>query len=122
MLRNDSTIAHNGRLYQILDNIRSQKVLVEEHVNGSVKMCCKDAVLKFKAISSRPKKEPVEKVSMFKMRRPRIQDYSHSWRIEGNAHYQQYLQKEKVAPKEKGLLLIRNKKPDISKCVETGHF
>ena len=107
VLRNDSTIAHNGRLYQILDNIRSQKVVVEEHINGSIRMRCKGITLKFKTISSRPKKEPVKKTYVPKLYRPYVRDYNHSWRIEGNAHYQQYLQKEKVAPKEKGLLLTK---------------
>jgi len=34
-LKNDFTIAHNSRLYQILDNTRAKKVMVEEYVDGS---------------------------------------------------------------------------------------
>ncbi len=107
VLRNDSTVAHNGRLYQILDGIRAQKVLVEERIDGSIKIRCKDIALKFKAISLRPKKELVKKAYTFKVRKPSMQGYNHSWRIEGYQHYQQFLQKEKVAPKEKGLLLTK---------------
>jgi hypothetical protein len=104
-LRNDFTVAHNGRLYQILDNIRASRVVVEEGISGSVKIRYKDNLLRFKRIAARPKKVLKEKTGTPKPPKPHIRDYRHSWRIEGNVHYQQYLQKEKVAPKEKGLLL-----------------
>ena len=35
-LRNDFTIVYNGRLYQIKDAIKSQKVAVEERIDGSL--------------------------------------------------------------------------------------
>ncbi|MFQ5586298.1 MAG: ISNCY family transposase, partial [Thermodesulfobacteriota bacterium] len=35
-VRNDNTVAHNGKLYQIEDRSRTKKVMVEERVNGSV--------------------------------------------------------------------------------------
>ncbi|MGR3296252.1 MAG: ISNCY family transposase, partial [Candidatus Bathyanammoxibius sp.] len=34
-LRNDFTIAHKGRLYQILGPVRAKSVIVEERINGS---------------------------------------------------------------------------------------
>ena len=105
-LRNDFTVAHNRRLYQVLDNIRAQQVVIEEYVNGSMKIWHKDAVLKFKAISVRPKKEAAKAPYAFKLRRVYTpQAHNHPWMVAGRAHYQQYLQREKVAPKEKGLLL-----------------
>ena len=105
-LRNDFTVAHNGKLYQVLDNIRAQRVIIEEYVNGSMKIWHKDTALKFKAISVRPEKEPAKAPYVFKLRRVYApQAYGHPWRVAGRAHYQQYQQKEKVAPKEKGLLL-----------------
>ena len=106
MLRNDFTIAHNGRLYQVLDNIRAERVVIEECVNGSMKIWHKDTALKFKAISARPEKGPVKAPYVFKpLRIYTPQAYDHPWRAADRAHYQQYLQREKVAQKEKGLLL-----------------
>jgi len=105
-LRNDFTVAHNRRLYQVLDNIRAQRVVVEEYANGSMKIWHKDAALKFKVISVRPEKEPAKAPCMLKPRRVYTpQAYEHPWRVQGRAHYQQYQQREKVAQKEKGLLL-----------------
>ncbi len=105
-LRNDFTVAHNRRLYQVLDNTRAQRVVVEEYVNGSMKIWHKDTALKFKAISVRPEKEPAKAPCMLKPRRVYTpQAYEHPWRVQGRAHYQQYQQREKVAQKEKGLLL-----------------
>ena len=106
VLRNDFTVAHNKKLYQVLDNVRSERVVIEEYVNDSMKIWHKDTALKFKAISVRPKKEPIKASYAFKLRRAYTpQAYNHPWRVEGRTHYQHYLQREKVAQKEKGLLL-----------------
>jgi transposase len=106
-LRNDFTIAHNKKLYQILDNVRAGKVMVEDRIDGSMIIAHKAKVLKFKEITSRPKKEEPKKTYEFRLRRvytPPPAD--HPWRhFKINTHYQQYQQREKVAPKEKGLLL-----------------
>jgi len=107
-LRNDFTIAHNGALYQILDNIRAKRVIVEEHINGSIKIRYKDTALRFRIISSRPKKEPASEPYAFKLRRVYTpQDYNHPWQIAGRQHYQQYQQREKGIQKEKELLLTK---------------
>ena len=37
-LRNDFTVAHNKKLYQIEDRTRASKVMVHEHIDGSLKM------------------------------------------------------------------------------------
>lgn len=34
-MRNDFTIAHNNRIYQIEKGVRSKEVMVEERINGS---------------------------------------------------------------------------------------
>ena len=82
------------------------KVVIEEHINGSVKIRYKDTALKTKRILSRSKKEPTKEPYTFKLRRVYTpQAYEHPWRVAGRAHYQQYSQREKVAQKEKGLLL-----------------
>lgn len=105
-LRNDFTISHNNRLYQVLDNIRAERVVIEEYVNGSMKIWHKDATLTFKTILVKPEKEPTKAPYTFKLRRvyaPQADD--HPWQVAGRAHYQQYQQREKGIQKEKGLLL-----------------
>jgi hypothetical protein len=104
-LKNDFTVAHDRKLYQILDNTRAKKVMVEEYINGSMAIYHKDTSLKFKEIANRPKKAEEKPRYIFKLRKAYTPPKDHPWRSAGYAHYQQYQQKEKVAPKEKGLLL-----------------
>ena len=56
-LRNDFTIAHNKRLYQIANNIRVKKVTVEERTDGSLQVLHNGQRLRYKEIILRPKKE-----------------------------------------------------------------
>jgi hypothetical protein len=64
-LRNDFTVAHNKKLYQIQDNIRASKVIVHDRIDGSIRITCKDSPLTFKEIPiTRPvpvkeKKQPI---------------------------------------------------------------
>jgi transposase len=109
-LRNDFTVAHNSKLYQILDNTRAKKVMVEEYVDGSMVIYYKDKPLGFKEITQRPEKEEPKKKYEFKLKRvytPIPAD--HPWRNfkfgSGYPQYSHYSQREKVAQKEKGLLL-----------------
>lgn len=56
-LRNDFTVAHDGKLYQIEDNVRAKEITVEERINGSMLITHKGLSLRFKEITVRPKKE-----------------------------------------------------------------
>src|SRR3989304_936480 len=56
-LRNDFTIAHHRRLYQILGPLRAKSVIVEERINGSMLITHNGRGLKFPEVPSRPKKE-----------------------------------------------------------------
>lgn len=56
-LRNDFTIAHHRRLYQILGPLRAKSVIVEERINGSMLITHNGRSLNFQEIPSRPKKE-----------------------------------------------------------------
>ena len=60
VLRNDFTVAHNSKLYQIEDNLNAKKVTVEERANGSIHISYKNKDLKFKEITTRPKKQQKE--------------------------------------------------------------
>ena len=106
-LNNDFTVVHDKKLYQILDNVRAKKVMVEEHIDGTMIIRHKDASLKFKEITARPKKAEPKKAYEFRLKRvyaPVPAD--HPWkRFKINPQYTHYSQREKVAPKEKGLLL-----------------
>jgi hypothetical protein len=98
-------VAHDRKLYQILDNTRAKKVMVEEYINGSMAIYHKDTSLKFKEIANRPKKAEEKPRYTFKLRKFYTPPKDHPWRLPIYSHYQHYSQKEKVAPKEKGLLL-----------------
>ena len=61
-LRNDFTVAYNGRLYQVEDSIHASKVMVYEGLDGSIRLKHKGRRLKIREIASRPlaeRKEPV---------------------------------------------------------------
>ncbi|MBI4848039.1 MAG: ISNCY family transposase [Nitrospirae bacterium] len=57
VLRNDFTISHNGRLYQILDKTTANKVQVQERINGTMVMTHDDNCLRFKEITERPERQ-----------------------------------------------------------------
>ena len=56
-LRNDFTIAHNKKLYQILDKTVGKKVIVEERISGAIYIACNGLRFKYKKITVRPLKE-----------------------------------------------------------------
>ncbi len=106
-LRNDFTVAHDKKLYQIEDNIRAKSVTVEERINSSMIITYKDKPLRFKEITIRPQKEEPKKTYEFKIRKVYVPPKDHPWKryFKVNPQYSHYQQKEKVAQKEKGLLL-----------------
>lgn len=55
-LRNDFTVAHNCKLYQVRDNIRSDKVTVEDRLNGRRLITHKGRSLRYHEVTQRPKK------------------------------------------------------------------
>ncbi len=56
-LRNDFTIIHDKKLYQVLDKGLGKKVTVEERINGKLYIIYKERRLKYKEITVRPEKE-----------------------------------------------------------------
>jgi hypothetical protein len=61
-LRNDFTVAHNRKLYQVEDTIRASKVMVQDRIDGSMVMTYKDRALRFKEITQRPVREQQPRV------------------------------------------------------------
>jgi hypothetical protein len=56
VLRRDWTVAYHGHLYQIHDNLRATHVVVEDRVDGSMRITHHGRTLGFHAIASRPMK------------------------------------------------------------------
>jgi len=54
VLRNDFTVAHGGKLYQIEDSVRAKEVVVEERLNGSLLITYKARTLRYKQIFQKP--------------------------------------------------------------------
>jgi len=55
-LRNDFTISHNKKLYQIKSNIRAKKVTIEERTDGTMHIIHNSQKLKYQEIVTRPLK------------------------------------------------------------------
>jgi len=56
-VRNDNTVAHDKKLYQIKEKVISRKVIVEERLNGSLHVISRSGVnLKYREITERPQK------------------------------------------------------------------
>lgn len=56
-LRNDFTIAYNGKFYQIKDVVKTQKVAVEERMDGSLHITHRGLDLRYREIKRQPAKE-----------------------------------------------------------------
>ena len=78
-LRNDFTIAHSGKLYQIQEKIKANKVIIEERINGTMAITHKDAILKFKEITVRPERQKM-KPRLSRKKRQRKPPIDHPWR------------------------------------------
>jgi transposase len=78
-LRNDFTVAHNKKLYQIEDRTRASKVMVHEYMNGSLRMTYRDQPLRFKEIATRPLKQEKGPLKE-QIRRPPLPAANHPWR------------------------------------------
>ena len=81
-LRNDFTIAHEGKLYQITERVNGKEVIVEERVDGSMHIICDNRRLKFKEITSRPVIDKVteQKTIQSKPKKVYIPPKDHPWR------------------------------------------
>ena len=78
-LRKDFTIAYQGGLYQIHETVRTPHVLVEAHVDGTMRITHQGRPLGFHAITSRPMKA-AEAKKVPRPRRPVTPRPDHPWR------------------------------------------
>ncbi len=83
-LRNDFTIAHDKKVYQIMSNIRAKKVTVEERTDGSLCITHNGHQLRYKEIVSRPVKpeESAERSRRLVINKP---SESHPWKSPAKA-------------------------------------
>lgn len=78
-LRRDWTVAHHGHLYQVRTNVRATHVLVEERVDGTIRITHQGRPLVFHALTSRPVKVGEAK-TVHPPRRPVTPRPDHPWR------------------------------------------
>ena len=77
-LRNDNTIAHNKKLYQVKESVKGAKVVVEDRINGAMFITCNGIRLPYTQIMARPQKQEAPK----KRRQPKhiSPPADHPWR------------------------------------------
>ena len=56
-VRNDFTVAHYKKLYQVEDRTNASKVTMQDQIDGSMRMIYRDKLLRFKEIIERPVRE-----------------------------------------------------------------
>ncbi len=76
VLRKDSTVAHNRKLYQVEDHLHTPKVMVQDRLDGSIRITYKNRSLRFREINERliAEKKPLPVVRMRKSSTPSIQN------------------------------------------------
>lgn len=64
IVRNDFTVAHNKRLFQIANAIKAKWVTIEERLSGTLHIIYEGVKVKFKEITERPQKQqkPANKI------------------------------------------------------------
>ena len=78
VLKNDFTISYEGKLYQITENIKAEKVIVEQRINRKMLITYNGVSVKFKEITERPEK--IKKPYIQKIRIPQKPQSSHPWK------------------------------------------
>ena len=78
-LRNDFTVAHHHKLYQIEGTVRASKVMVHDRIDGSLSIDYKGRALRFKEITERPLTESKDSMVVPKKKRF-TPPSSHPWR------------------------------------------
>jgi len=79
-VRNDFTISYDGKLYQIKDAVKSQKVTVEERIDGSLHITNKGLDLRYSKITTPPAKENLKSTLFIQGKKGRTQLPDHPWK------------------------------------------
>jgi len=78
-LRNDFTVAHNGELYQVYDRIRATWVMVEERLDGTLRITHQGKRLQYQPILGRPLRNTVKTLKNRPRRQPPPPAPNHPW-------------------------------------------
>jgi transposase len=79
-LRNDFTVAHHRKLYQIEDPVKASKVMIQDRLDGSMVITYRDQPLRFKEITVRPIRENKEPPVVRVKKAPTPPPPNHPWR------------------------------------------
>jgi len=79
VLRRDWTVAHNGHLYQVQTNVRATQVVMEERVDGTLRITHQGHGLAYALIAARPGR-PAGPQTASRRHRPVTQARTHPWR------------------------------------------
>ena len=78
-LRNDFTVAHHHKLYQIEEATKASKVMVQERMDGSMRITYQGQALRFREIKERPIRENKQPI-VTQRRKTYIPPADHPWR------------------------------------------
>jgi transposase len=78
-VRNDFTIAHDRKLYQIEEAVKTKKLMVEEYTDGSMAIWCQGRKVKFRQIAIRPEK-PQKQSAISARKTTTAPSADHPWR------------------------------------------
>jgi transposase len=79
-LRNDFTVAHNTKLYQIEEAVQASKLMIQDRIDGSMVVLHQGRRLKYKPIDQRPPKVELPKRSSLRRTKSYIPPADHPWR------------------------------------------
>lgn len=79
-LRNDATVAHHNKLYQIQEKVTAKKVIVEERIDTRLYLTDQGHALKYKEITTRPRREEKAPNRSLKVKRVIAPSPDHPWR------------------------------------------
>ena len=80
ILRNDFTIAHEKKLYQVLEPTGAKKLMVEERADGKMLITCRGRSVKYKQIIKRPAKADSKKQYRAKPKKPYMPPSDHPFK------------------------------------------
>jgi len=80
VLRNDFTVAHNGKLYQVDEALRGKKVLVQERLDGSMRLTYQGRSLRYHEITARPVPVPPPQKAPLRRSPAHKPSPDHPWR------------------------------------------
>ena len=108
-LRNDWTVIHHRRRYQVEDRTRATRVVVEERFNGTMYIRYQGQRLRYQEIALRPMQVPETPKSHKTIPRTKPAPH-HPWR------------KPLLSSRRKSEIAVGTYEPDISIWVGLGHF